>query len=245
MRRSVMTNRREEISNFVNQLNKIWSSENIEFMYLFELSGLPNDYFKNKTLEYLDLSNSDLRDLDLSGTKVINCNIDGTIFPKDFDVLNQVVQEVININGSSQFKYEFEQDFEDFMHAAMVGDKVLLLSSIQKGVDINRPDEDGCTAIIYASKNGYMHLCELLVSKEVDVNSRDKHKRTPLIHASIQGHFDVAELLLEKKAEIDAKDIFSKDAMDYAKDSGDYGLIRLFETMVKSKIKDEEHLDFV
>lgn len=59
-------------------------------MELFRSSGLPEDEFKGEVMEGWDLSNSDLRSLDLTGTVLVNCKIEGTIFPDSFDPATQI-----------------------------------------------------------------------------------------------------------------------------------------------------------
>ena len=73
---------------------------------------------------------------------------------------------------------------------------------------INHKQKDGWTALLYASMNGFAHLCEYLVKKgKADINHIDKFRRTSLHWACRFDSCKVAEVLLNLKASVAIKDI--------------------------------------
>ena len=75
---------------------------------------------------------------------------------------------------------------------------------IDAGVDVNSPDENGDTALISASQNGYTEIVKLLVEAEADVNAQDNVGNTALIKASQNGFTEIVKLLIE--ADVNAQD---------------------------------------
>jgi hypothetical protein len=84
------TNRKGEIRATVDRIGNVFESQTNNFMELFKSSGLSNDTFKGEVMEGWDLSHSDLSSLDLTDTVLMNCKIDGTIFPNNFDPAKQI-----------------------------------------------------------------------------------------------------------------------------------------------------------
>ena len=64
-------------------------------------------------------------------------------------------------------------------------------------VDVNAPDNDGSTPLIYASRSGQFEVVQtLLNASSINTNAVDKNGSTPLMLASARGHSDVVKLLL-------------------------------------------------
>jgi ankyrin repeat protein len=64
--------------------------------------------------------------------------------------------------------------------------------------DINKKDRDGQTALMHASKNGYLDIVQLLLANEADVNTENNNGKTALFYATWKKHNNVAKALLEK-----------------------------------------------
>ncbi|KAF2179636.1 ankyrin [Zopfia rhizophila CBS 207.26] len=74
--------------------------------------------------------------------------------------------------------------------------------SLRYGADINTTDENGCTPLSLAAKQGHQSVVELLLARnELEVFSQDKGSRTALSWASRSGHGMVVDLLLSKDPE--------------------------------------------
>ena len=72
---------------------------------------------------------------------------------------------------------------------------------IERGVDVNSPDNAGYTPLIDAARFGRPEIAKLLIDAQADVNDRNVHGRTALTEAVINGNDDVAELLRAAGAE--------------------------------------------
>lgn len=55
---------------------------------------------------------------------------------------------------------------------------------IEKGVDVNKTNDNGCTPLHYSAQSGHFAVTQLLLEKGGDVNAVDKKWRTPLSLAS-------------------------------------------------------------
>ena len=69
---------------------------------------------------------------------------------------------------------------------------------IEAGSNINKQDNFGYTALIYASIYGHIDIVKLLIEAGVDINIQDKYGNTALMIASINGYTEIVKLL--KKA---------------------------------------------
>jgi hypothetical protein len=72
---------------------------------------------------------------------------------------------------------------------------------IERGVDVNFPDNAGYTPLIDAARFDRPEIAKLLIAVQADVNARNVHGRTALTEAVINGHEEVAELLRAAGAE--------------------------------------------
>ena len=55
---------------------------------------------------------------------------------------------------------------------------------LKKGVNVDKSDDCGYTALMYASKLGFTEIVKILVDNFADVNKKQKTELTPLILAS-------------------------------------------------------------
>lgn len=71
---------------------------------------------------------------------------------------------------------------------------------IENGEDVNTRNEEGYTALYFASINGNIEMIDYLLSKGADVNTRDEEDGfTPLNFACFNGNFNIIELFLENR----------------------------------------------
>ncbi|MBI4654475.1 MAG: ankyrin repeat domain-containing protein [Nitrospirae bacterium] len=90
---------------------------------------------------------------------------------------------------------------EDLRDAVKEGNITRVRTSIDKGADINAKDNDGFTALMFASYSGHTDIVEVLLAKGADVNAESNDGLTALMSASSKGHTDIVEVLLAKGAE--------------------------------------------
>ena len=70
------------------------------------------------------------------------------------------------------------------------------------GTIVNFPDKQGMTAFIWASKEGYLAIVELLLNtSHVEINKERRiDGATALMLASYNGHTEVVEILLRQES---------------------------------------------
>ena len=73
---------------------------------------------------------------------------------------------------------------------------------LEAGADVNSQDDDGMTALIWATYKGYKEIVELLINADADVNVMADDGMTALILAALKGHTEIAELLISSSAEV-------------------------------------------
>jgi hypothetical protein len=66
----------------------------------------------------------------------------------------------------------------------------------------HRQDEDGFTALMYASMNDHQAVVQLLIDKGAQLEVQDHGGRTALTNASQEGHQAVVQLLIDKGAQL-------------------------------------------
>ena len=73
----------------------------------------------------------------------------------------------------------------------------------EKGADVDAADENGYTAVIWASNGGHLECVKYLVGeKGADVDTASKDGATAVMIASKAGHLEVVEYLKSKGASL-------------------------------------------
>ncbi|XP_038016346.1 ankyrin repeat domain-containing protein 39 isoform X2 [Motacilla alba alba] len=100
-----------------------------------------------------------------------------------------------------------EMDFErGIWAAARDGDEERVLRLLERRGDPAEPDLAGYTALHYASRNGHLAVCRLLLERGAPCDARTPGGATPLHRACYCGHRAVTELLLQHGADPAAAD---------------------------------------
>lgn len=71
----------------------------------------------------------------------------------------------------------------------------------EEGADPNTQDNDGWTALMWASESGHTETAEVLLEKGADPNIQDNDGFTPLIFTSTNGRIEIVRVLLENDAD--------------------------------------------
>jgi ankyrin repeat protein len=66
---------------------------------------------------------------------------------------------------------------------------------LTKKAGVNSRDNDGQTALMLASRDGYREVVQMLLAKKAAVNEKDKNGVTALMLASKGSHREVKKLL--------------------------------------------------
>ena len=92
---------------------------------------------------------------------------------------------------------------------------------------INIQNNNGLTALMFASLCGNYQVFELLLSKNPDINIQNNDGVTALMFASCYGHHQVVELLLSKDPDIEIQDYYGVTALILASANGYHQVVEL------------------
>ncbi len=112
--------------------------------------------------------------------------------------------------------------------AALEGQKGVVEKMLDEGADVNTPDEDGRTPLMYAAFNGHIEIIRLLLEKGATVNTCDSNGRTALMMASSGPYPAVVKILLDNKADPNIADKEERfTALMYASAEGQTDVVKL------------------
>ncbi|XP_076017176.1 ankyrin repeat and SAM domain-containing protein 6 [Genypterus blacodes] len=94
-------------------------------------------------------------------------------------------------------------------------------------VPVDCTDEEGNTALQFASASGHENLVRFLLRKGASVDSRNNYGWTPLMQASRFGHLTVAHILLENGAEINGRNRLGASVLTMAARGGHTHVVKL------------------
>ena len=87
------------------------------------------------------------------------------------------------------------------------GDKEKLLELISSNkININYQNENGWSALHFASNEGSSKIVDILIKSKIDVNLKTNEKKTALHISCFRGYFDISKLLIENGATINVRD---------------------------------------
>jgi len=76
---------------------------------------------------------------------------------------------------------------------------------LRVGADVNAADNDGVTAIHWASGYGFVRIIQILIKAGANVHVTDKYGITPLHQAAISGAKEAAEVLISAGADVNKR----------------------------------------
>ena len=86
----------------------------------------------------------------------------------------------------------------------------------EKSLQVDLQDEDGQSALMFASVSGHHEVARLLLENGARVDLQDKDGRSALMLASVRGDSEAAALLLQHGAQVDLQDKTGRSALMYA-----------------------------
>lgn len=92
----------------------------------------------------------------------------------------------------------------DIADAAENGDLSLVRTLLEAKVDVNEPQVDGATALLWASHTNDLAMAEVLINGGADVSARNRVGASPMLEATINGNADMIALLLRNGADVNA-----------------------------------------
>jgi uncharacterized protein len=115
--------------------------------------------------------------------------------------------------------------------AAIDGDYEALKQLLKSGIDVDYPDQDGRTALMYASYYGHTEIMKYLISCGASVNRADLDGSTPLMMASSGPFAESVKLLLSRQADPNMADREAHyTALMYAASEGQLDVVRVLLT---------------
>ncbi|XP_046839877.1 ankyrin repeat family A protein 2-like isoform X2 [Xenia sp. Carnegie-2017] len=116
---------------------------------------------------------------------------------------------------------------------------------MQKGVDLNAPDQEGLTPLMWAAAHRQKSVIKLLLEHKADPNIEGLGGETPLLFAASQGQSNIVDQLLNHGANINHTDLEGGTALMYAVLGGFTELVRkLLEYGADMTIKNENNETF-
>ncbi|XP_029955528.1 ankyrin repeat and SAM domain-containing protein 6 [Salarias fasciatus] len=108
-------------------------------------------------------------------------------------------------------------------------------------VPVDGTDEEGNTALQFASAGGHEQLVRFLLRKGASVDSRNNYGWTPLMQAARFGHLTVAHILLENGAEINGRNRLGASVLTMAARGGHTHVLKLLLES-SAYVDDYDHL---
>jgi hypothetical protein len=112
--------------------------------------------------------------------------------------------------------------------AALNGQTVQVVNGLEKGIDVNKRDAEGRTALMYASYNGHTEIVKVLIEKGAMVNMADSYGRTALMMASSGPFAATVKVLLDNQTDPNMADYEEHfTALMYAAAEGQTDVVRI------------------
>jgi ankyrin repeat protein len=99
---------------------------------------------------------------------------------------------------------------------ARFGNRSMAQLLLERGANITAKDDQGRTALHYATQDGRKDTVQLLLERGADIAAKDNTGRTALHYAAAVEDEEVIQLLLEKGADFSAKDDIGQTALHSA-----------------------------
>ncbi|TPX66009.1 hypothetical protein SpCBS45565_g04755 [Spizellomyces sp. 'palustris'] len=122
-----------------------------------------------------------------------------------------LAEDVISVAPLQSFTTSDANGCTPLMKASYKGHHSIVAAIIARNIDLNGADNQGHTALVWASLGGKLDVVRLLAEQRAvnidgEVNHRpDRHPATPLVAAAFAGHTAIVEHLLDKGADINLK----------------------------------------
>ena len=102
-----------------------------------------------------------------------------------------------------------------------------IIDLLKENVDLNLQNQEGWTALMFASKNGHYQVVELLIKEKADPNIQAQNGVTALMIACEIGRYHVVDLLLKENADHSLQDQEGWTPLMFASDNGHYQAVEL------------------
>lgn len=139
---------------------------------------------------------------------------DLTPIMKYFKLLGPEVLNTTDIDGKS------------LLHIACENNQPRVVAYLlQYGVDPNKEEEYGNTALIMTSADGHEDIVELLIQAKAELDKKSLFNHTALMLSSLQGHEGVVRRLIQAGANVNVRGKKGYTALHYAAEYAQAGVI--------------------
>ena len=115
-------------------------------------------------------------------------------------VVKRTVKDKFDLNSEV-----IEDGTTGLMIAAAHGQRNVIKYLIEKGADVNRPNDFDYTPLMISIQQNHVEAVRFLIEKGADVNAQNKLNETPFIFAVEACNAEIVNLLIEKDAQINIK----------------------------------------
>jgi ankyrin repeat protein len=137
------------------------------------------------------------------------------------DAVNSEIDQGASVDTAAPF-------WTPLIAAAFYGRKETVDLLLEKGADINRPEETmGATPLVAAITAGEQEIAAYLIDRGADVNHRAVDGSTPLLFAAAQGYSGLASKLIEKGAVVDNATAHGETPLMFAADCGSVETVKI------------------
>ena len=88
--------------------------------------------------------------------------------------------------------------------AGQYGNRLAVLTLVERGIFVDEVDERGSTALMWAAQHEHAGVVSLLLDKGAAIEASNRDGWTSIIFAADKGHAEVVSLLLDRGAAIEA-----------------------------------------
>jgi len=103
-----------------------------------------------------------------------------------------------------------------FLNACKNGQKGIVEAFVKKGgINYNKRDQAGCTALFYACMKGARDIVKILIDNGADVSLANNESIAPLHAVSKSGNKEIMKLLIDSGADVNFTDKYGKSPLIY------------------------------
>ena len=118
----------------------------------------------------------------------------------------EMMRSLVFLEDSQQQKTSIHETFQlSLIDACYYGDTEAARKLLAAGTYVNAKNEEGVTALSYASNRGHLDIVKILLANNADVNVRSNIGSTPLMNAAHKGHLQIVSLLIANGADVNCQ----------------------------------------